>query len=205
VPVELLHKSDKLSLDQLALVETLGIGAHAVARSGIREGEEALVVGAGPIGLAVIQFAQAAGARVRMLEISAARREFVANLGVETMEKFDGRLADVVFDATGNPQAMEASYDYPAFGGRLVFVGLVQGRISFDDPQFHRRELTVIASRNSCDQFPRIIQMIEDGRIDTAPWITTRMALVDVPSRFPLLRGEPNLVKAMIDVQDSDT
>jgi 2-desacetyl-2-hydroxyethyl bacteriochlorophyllide A dehydrogenase len=205
VPIELLHRSDKLSLDQLALVETLGIGAHAVARSGIREGEEALVVGAGPIGLAVIQFAQAAGARVRMLEISEARRMFVANLGVETMAQFDGRLADVVFDATGNPQAMEVSYDYPAFGGRLVFVGLVQGRISFDDPQFHRRELTVLASRNSCNQFPRIIQMIEDGRIDTAPWITTRMALVDVPSRFPQLRGEPNLVKAMIEVQDSDT
>jgi 2-desacetyl-2-hydroxyethyl bacteriochlorophyllide A dehydrogenase len=205
VPVELLHKSHKLSLDQLALVETLGIGAHAVQRSGIREGEDALVVGAGPIGLAVIQFAQAAGARVRMLEISEPRRAFVEHLGVPTMAKFDGRLADVVFDATGNPQAMEASFDYPAHGGRLVFVGLVQGRISFDDPQFHRRELTVLSSRNSCHDFPGIIQMIEEGRIDTSPWITCRMGLDEVPSQFPLLRQQPNLVKAMIEVRDTDT
>jgi 2-desacetyl-2-hydroxyethyl bacteriochlorophyllide A dehydrogenase len=205
VPVELLFKSDKLSLDQLALVETLGIGAHAVARSGIRAGEEALVVGAGPIGLAVTQFAQAAGARVRILEISEPRRAFVEKLGVETIAKFDDRPAEVVFDATGNPSAMEASFDYPAHGGRLVFVGLAQGRISFDDPQFHRRELTVFASRNSCGDFPRIIRMIEDGRIDTSPWITTRMVLAEVPSRFPLLRNEPNLLKAMIEVQDSDT
>jgi len=205
VPVNLLHKSDKLSLDQLALVETLGIGAHAVDRSGIHEGEEALVVGAGPIGLAVVQFLQAAGARIRMLEISKPRRDFVERLGVETMAEFDGRLADVVFDATGSPQAMEASFNYPAHGGRLVFVGLVQGRISFDDPQFHRRELTVLSSRNSCDIFPRIIQMIEDGRIDTAPWITIRMGLAEVPVRFPSLRAEPNLLKAMIEVQDSDT
>ena len=205
VPVELLHRSEKLSLDQLALVETLGIGAHAVTRGGVREGEDVLVVGAGPIGLAVIQFAQAAGARVRMLEISETRRAFVERLGIETTPKFDGRLADVVFDATGNPQAMEASFDYPAHGGRLVFVGLVQGRISFDDPQFHRRELTVLASRNSWGDFPRIIGMIEDGRIDTAPWISTRMALAQVPARFPQLRDEPNLVKAMIEVGDSDT
>jgi 2-desacetyl-2-hydroxyethyl bacteriochlorophyllide A dehydrogenase len=205
VPVELLHKSDKLSLDQLALVETLGIGAHAVARSGIREGQEALVVGAGPIGLAVIQFAQAASARVRMLEISEPRRAFVEQLGVPTMAKFDGRLADVVFDATGSPQAMEASFDYPAHGGLLVFVGLVQGRISFDDPQFHRRELTVMSSRNSCHDFPGIIRMIEEGRIDTAPWITCRMGLAEVPGVFPSLRQQPNLVKAMIEVRDTDT
>lgn len=204
VPVSLLHRSEKLSLDQLALVETLGIGAHAVSRSGLREGEEALVVGAGPIGLAVVQFALAAGARVRILELSEPRRKFVEQLGVETSPAFDGRLADVVFDATGNPQAMEAAFDYPAHGGRLVFVGLVQGRISFDDPQFHRRELTVLSSRNSCHDFPRIVRMIEEGRIDTSPWINYRMSLADVPGRFPLLRQQPNLLKAMIEIGDSD-
>ena len=66
-------------------------------------------------------------------------------------------------------------------------------------------ELTVFASRNSCNDFPGIIRMIEDGRIDTAPWITIRMGLADVPSQFPLLRQQPNLVKAMIEVRDTDT
>ena len=204
VPARLLHKSDRLSLDQLALVETLGIGAHAVRRANVSPEDDVLVVGAGPIGLSVIQFAQAAGARVRVLELVDSRREFVAGLGFETLAHHDGRLASVVFDATGSPPAMEASFDLVAHGGRLVFVGLALGRISFDDPQFHRREVTLLASRNSCHEFPRIVRMIETGEIDTTPWITDRLTLADVPRAFAGLRSRPNLVKAMIEVNDSD-
>jgi hypothetical protein len=83
-------------------------------------------------------------------------------------------------------------------------VGLVLDRISFDDPQFHRREVTLLASRNSCHEFPRIIRMIETGEIDTTPWITDRLTLADVPRAFAGLRSRPKLVKAMIEVNDSD-
>jgi 2-desacetyl-2-hydroxyethyl bacteriochlorophyllide A dehydrogenase len=204
VPPERLHRSDRLTFDQLALVETLGIGAHAVARSGLRPGEEVLVVGAGPIGLAVVQFALAAEGRVRVLDVSAARRAFVARFGVETLAEADDRLAEVVFDATGNTAAMQASFERVAHGGRLVFVGLVQGSVAFDDPLFHRRELTLLASRNSCYEFPRILRMIEEGSIDTTPWVTHRLKLADVPAAFAGLRAQPNLVKAMIDVDDGD-
>jgi 2-desacetyl-2-hydroxyethyl bacteriochlorophyllide A dehydrogenase len=204
VPVEKLYKSDRLTLDQLALVETLGIGAHAVERSGLRGGEEVLVVGAGPIGLAVVQFAVAAGGRVQVLDVSASRRDFVARFGVATVAEPDGRLAEVVFDATGNPAAMEASFQHVAHGGRLVLVGLVQGRIAFDDPLFHRREMTILASRNSCNDFPRILRMIEEGRIDTVPWVTHRLGLSDVPAAFAGLREQPGLIKAMIEVADAD-
>jgi 2-desacetyl-2-hydroxyethyl bacteriochlorophyllide A dehydrogenase len=204
VPVERLHRSDLLDFDQLALVETLGIGAHAVARGAVKAGESVHVVGAGPIGLAVVQFALAVGAHVRVQDVSAPRREFVASLGVETLAEPDGRLADVVFDATGNAQAMQASFELVAFGGRLVFVGLVQGTITFDDPLFHRRELTLLASRNSCNDFSRIVGMIERGEIDTSPWITHRLRLADVPAAFAGLRAQPNLVKAMIHVEDRD-
>jgi threonine dehydrogenase-like Zn-dependent dehydrogenase len=204
VPVRLLHKSDKLSLDQLALVETLGIGFHAVERSGLEAGEEALVVGAGPIGLAVTQFALARGANVRVLELSEPRRAFVEKLGVETLASPPGEPCGVVFDATGNSKAMEAAFDYLATAGRLIFVGLVLGRISFDDPLFHRREMTVLSSRNSCFAFPPIIEMIEQGRVDTSPWITDRLALADVPRDFASLRQRPQMVKAMVEVGDGD-
>src|SRR5262249_13396577 len=150
VPIETLFKSDVLSFDQLALVETLGIGAHAVARSGLRAGESVLVVGAGPIGLSVVQFALIAGGRGPGLGGSRESRRFTARFGVGTLAEADGELADVVFDATGNAKAMETSFEHVAHGGRLVFVGLVLGRVSFDDPLFHRREMTVFASRNSC-------------------------------------------------------
>jgi 2-desacetyl-2-hydroxyethyl bacteriochlorophyllide A dehydrogenase len=204
VPLRLLHKSDRLSLDQLALVETLGIGAHAVQRSGLRRDEEVLVVGAGPIGLAVIQFAAAAGAVVRVLERSAARREFARQFVEETLERSDERLANVVFDATGNATAMEASVHLVAPAGRLVFVGICRDSISIEDPLFHTREMTLYASRNSSYQFPRIIRMIEAGDIDTAPWINARLSLRDVPRLFPELPHRPNLVKAIVEVDDSD-
>lgn len=200
VPLDRLHKSGKLSLDQLALVETLGIGAHAVERSGLRAGEDVLVVGAGPIGLGVMQFAQAAGGRVQVLETSASRREFVERLGVETLAEPGERLADVVFDATGSAASMGASVGRVAPGGRLVFVGLVQGAVAIDDPLFHRREITLFATRNSARDFPRIIRLIEQGQVDTSPWITHRLTLDEVPSRFPGIWSEKNCLKVMIEV-----
>jgi 2-desacetyl-2-hydroxyethyl bacteriochlorophyllide A dehydrogenase len=200
LPVRHLYKSERLSLDQLALVETLSIGAHAVTRSQIAAGEDVLVVGAGPIGLATTQFARAAGGRVRVLETSAYRREFMRRLGVETLAAPDDRLADLVFDATGNPVAMEQSLARVAHGGRVVFVGLVQGDIRIDDVLFHLREITLFASRNSVNEFPRIISMIEQGRIDTTPWITHRMNLEEVPDRFAAIFREPGCIKTMIEI-----
>ncbi len=204
VPARLLHKSEKLSFEQLALVETLGIGQHAVERSGIAAGQQALVIGAGPIGLAAIQFVQAAGATPVSLDISPERRAFVAGLGVEAVGDVGERQFDFVFDATGSKASMEKSFDYCAHGARLVFIGLLQDRISFDDPSFHRKELTLMSSRNSAHAFPKIIEMIEQGRIDTGPWVNRRLALSDVVGEFAELRKQPDLVKAVIEVADSD-
>lgn len=201
IPVRLLHKSSKLTLDQLALVETLGIGAHAVTRSGIQRGQRALIVGAGPIGLAVFQSLQAIGATGVIRELSELRRQFAEKLGAETQAQADGELFEYVFDATGNAASMEASFESVNFAGKLVFVGLVTGRISFDDPFFHRREMTLIASRNSCHEFPRLIRLIEEGVIDTTPWITDRLQLSAVPDQFESLYGRPQLLKCMIEVE----
>lgn len=203
VPQHLLHRSEELSLEQLALVETLGIGAHAVSRSRLEPGEEALVVGAGPIGISVIQFAKAAGAEVRLIERSAARREFARQFVSEISEEFDGRYADVVFDATGNAKAMAASLHLVAPGGRLVFVGLCSEAIAIDDPVLHKREITLLASRNSAHQFPRIIQMMESGTIDTSPWVGARLTLDEVPESFAGLREQADLVKAVVQVSGS--
>ncbi|VTR97190.1 zinc-binding alcohol dehydrogenase family protein [Tuwongella immobilis] len=205
VPIAKLHPSENLTWDQLALVETLGIGQHAVERAQLHAGESVVIVGAGPIGLATLQFAKAAGAQVTVLEPNPMRRAFVqSTFGVDAREPSDDHCYDVVFDATGNIAAMEASVARVAFGGKLVFVGLVQGRISFDDPLFHRREMTILASRNSANAFPTIMRMIESGTLDTTPWITHRLLLSEVPSRFPELPRIPELVKAMIEVTDVD-
>ena len=165
VRIDLLHTSRILSLDQLALIETLGIGAHAVKRSGLREGESALVIGVGPIGLGVIKFAQLAGATVQIMELNPWRRKFGESMGAKVVTNIEGRVADVVFDVTGSAESMRSSLEHVAVGGRLVFVGLTKDPIVIDDGLLHRREVTIYASRNSCNQFPRIIRLI-GGRSD---------------------------------------
>lgn len=188
VPAAKLHPSNRLSLDQLALVETLGIGAHAVDRAALRPGENVAVIGAGPIGLAVMQFALEAGARVIAVDISDHRLAFCrerfgltdcvnarGDVAAALARLTGGDLPAAVFDATGKVDSMNAGFNHVAHGGRLVLVGLAQAEVTFDDPNFHRRELTVLSSRNALSaDFPRIIALIEAGRVDTSPWITHR-------------------------------
>jgi 2-desacetyl-2-hydroxyethyl bacteriochlorophyllide A dehydrogenase len=200
VPLVLLHKSNRLSLDQLALVETLGIGAHAVMRSGLKEGEEALIMGAGPIGIAVAQFAAAIGAKVHLVERIEWRRAFVESMGYSASLTPEDRQADTVFDATGSAVAMGKSLAQVATGGRLVYVGLTRDPVCIDDSLFHRKEVTLLASRNSHRQFPRIIQLIEEGKIDTSHWVTDRLKLAEVASQFQLLPNRQSLIKAIVDV-----
>ena len=214
VPAHKLHMSEKLTLDQLALVETLGIGAHAVQRAAIESGETAMVIGAGPIGLSVIQFAKAAGARTLVMDTNAARLEFCRQqmavdatlMGgeqalAELRELTNGDLPTVVFDATGNPNSMTAAFDYVSHGGRLVFVGLFQGDMTFNDPQFHRREMTLLSTRNSTPaDFRHIIGLMEAEIIDTAPWITHRAPLDDLIADFPSwLEPATGVIKAVVE------
>jgi 2-desacetyl-2-hydroxyethyl bacteriochlorophyllide A dehydrogenase len=213
VPAHKLHKSEKLTLDQLALVETLGIGAHAVQRAAIEPGENVLVIGAGPIGLSVIQFAQAAGGRILVLDTNADRLEFCRRqMSVAAIVVGDEKAPDtireltdndnptVVFDATGNPASMVAAFNYVAPGGKLIFVGLFQGDYTFNDPSFHRREVTLLATRNSTTaDFRRIIAQMEDGTIDTTPWITHRTVCDDMIPQFPTwLDPATGVIKAVV-------
>lgn len=222
VPARKLHASARLDYDQLALVETLGIGAHAVERAQLAADDFVLVIGAGPIGLSVIQFAKVSGATLAVMDMSDARLEFCrAQLGVvhtlkpaadvrntnngvldELKRIGGGDLPTCVIDATGNPQSMQGAFDLPAQGGRIVFVGLFQGDVTFNDPNFHRRELTVMASRNALPAtFHEVIRLVEAGRIDTRPWITHRFKLADTPAVFPRdIAGNPAVLKAMIEV-----
>ena len=214
VPVDKLHRSESLSLDQLALVETLGIGAHAVERAALKEGESVLVIGAGPIGLAVTQFALIAGARVTLSDVNEERLRFAENAyGIRTIALRDadtleeirgvngGELPTAVFDATGNAESMQSSFRYAAHGGRIVFVGLVLSDITFYDPDFHRKELTLLATRNStAETFRQIIALMEAGRIDSAPWITHREPVEAAAERFPTwLEPDSGVIKAMIE------
>jgi 2-desacetyl-2-hydroxyethyl bacteriochlorophyllide A dehydrogenase len=213
VPVSKLHPSHTLSFEQLALVEPLSIGAHAVSRAQLADGENVLVVGAGPIGLAVTQFALLAGAKVMVMDISERRLAFCQHLWPQVV-CIDGRgdslgalehvvaddLPTAVFDATGNPQSMMSAFTYVAYGGRLIFVGLFQGDVTFHDPDFHRRELTLLSSRNSTSaDFRRIIGYLEAGQIDLAPWITNQASADTMIAVFPQwFERDSGVIKALV-------
>ena len=215
LPAAKLHRSERLDFEQLALIETLGIGAHAVERAELRKDDFVLVIGAGPIGLSVVQFALLSGATLAVMDVSERRLQFCREqLGVRhtlapggdlpaRLAALGGALPTVVFDATGNAASMAATFDLAAHGGRIVFVGLIQGNVSFSDPNFHRRELTLCASRNApAETFRRIIRLVEEGTIDTRPWITHRFALAETPVVFPRdIAGNPAVLKAMVAVE----
>jgi 2-desacetyl-2-hydroxyethyl bacteriochlorophyllide A dehydrogenase len=215
LPARKLHISRQLSFDQLALVETLAIGCHAVQRSGVQADEACVIIGAGPIGLATLEFVKIAGARTIMLDTNAQRLDFskrvmgaqhtvVASNDSEQRlrELTDGHLPEVVIDATGSAASMSQAFGLVAPGGRLVFVGITTDEVRFRHPVFHKPEGTLLCSRNALPgDFTRIIGLIEEGSIDTGPWITHRSAFEELPAVFPsYTRPETGVIKALVEV-----
>jgi alcohol dehydrogenase len=122
---------------------------------------------------------------------------------VETIKRLtNGELPHVVIDATGSNKSMSSAYEYAGFGGRVVFVGITPLEVTFTHPLMHRREMTFLASRNALSpDFARIIQLIEDQKIDTRPWITHRSAFNELIAEFPnWLNPEAGVIKAMVAI-----
>ena len=213
IPEERLHKGNGLSADELALVEPLVIGAHAVERGTLRQGESVLILGAGTIGIATALFARAAGADVVIADINQQKLSFVKEaMGFEKTalvnealeqslrEFFSGQMPYVIFDATGNPQSMMSSFELVEQSGRIVFVGLFKGDISFSDPLFHKKELTLLASRaGTAGTFTKVISMMQSGRINALPMINYRVKFEESDKAFKELSRKTDLVKAMIE------
>lgn len=216
VPASALFGRAGLDLDALALVETLGIGYHAVGRACVSPGQFALVVGAGPIGLAVAQSLLAVGARVAVVDTSEVRvRLAAAMLPIEPLESDtmlgerlraldDGHLPTVVFDATGRRESMEQSLAFVEFSGSLVLVGHTTEGLTFDNPTLHRREISVLASRNARGvEWLPLLDLIESGVIGATSWIGGRSSLDQVPIDLPRWSGSGGaMLKGIVDVAD---
>ena len=212
-----LHPSAKLSMEQLALVETLAIGCHANDRGNPGEGDHALIIGAGPIGLATLEFARLTGAAVTVMDMNPERLEFCrSNYNIQNTIQFRGDGSeleqamkitggdryDVVTDATGSNKSMSTAFSYVANTGSLVYVGITTQDITFLHPTLHKPEITLKASRNALPaDFGRIIGLIEDGTINTDPRITHRTSFDTVVDDFEqLTRPETGVIKAVIEV-----
>jgi 2-desacetyl-2-hydroxyethyl bacteriochlorophyllide A dehydrogenase len=215
LPSDFVLKADGLTLDQIAMVEFLSIGAHAVARGNIRPQQRVLVVGAGPIGIAVLLFSMMHDAQVFVLDTRADRLEFCrSELGAahailvddrvnDTLAQLtQGEMFDVVFDATGNRQAMQAGFSYVAHGGSYVLVSIVNGEITFSDPEFHRRETTLLGSRNATiADVERVMNAMRAGKIPTAKLNTHRAAFADIATVFTeWMNPAAGVIKAIVEM-----
>lgn len=219
VPATKLHRSVKLGFDELALIEMLGIGRHAVNRAQLQAGDRVAVLGLGPIGLSVAAFARTTHASVvgldthplritnarSLLEIETLQIDPDQPLVAQWSQAYKGQPM-TVFDATGSRNSMQNAFDLPAHGGALVLVGLTLGSIRFDDPAFHRKELTLKSSRNAVGaEFRQIITQIEQRELDIHAWITHRSSASEFPSRFQdWLKPGAGLLKGMIDFAEID-
>ena len=210
-----LAPADGVTLDQAAMVEFLSIGAHAARRANPRKGDRALVVGAGPIGLGCMIFAMLRGASVTALDMREDRLAFCRDvLGVENavvagegaLERLSaltgGDLFDVVFDATGKAASMNAGFDTVAHGGTYVLVSVVRDTISFADPKFHAREISLLGSRNATrEDFFEVFAAIRDGHVPTDALATHRASLEQSADRFAeWIRPETGVIKALIEI-----
>lgn len=216
VPSNSLVKSRGLGLDELALVEPLAIGAHGIRRAQVIPGEWVAVIGAGPIGLGVMEFARINGANVIAVDVQENRLQFCKerlqipftinaakeNVSAQLAQLTNGDMPTVVIDATGNLSAINESFRYLAHGGRYVLVGLQKGEIRFSHPGFHQCEATLMSSRNATrEDFDRVIDALLNGQVLPLTYITHRVLFEEVQEAFPgWLLPANQVIKAMVTI-----
>ncbi|GAB2806394.1 zinc-binding alcohol dehydrogenase family protein [Ferruginibacter profundus] len=216
VPSYALVHGEGLSFDELALVEPLAIGAHGVRRAAVAAGEFVLVIGAGPIGLGTMEFAKIAGGKVIAMDINDNRLnfctqklkvDFTINPATEdALEKLktitNGDMPTVVMDATGSLKAINNAFQYLGHGGRYVLIGLQKGDISFNHPEFHKRESTLMSSRNATRaDFEHVVASMKNGWVNPATYITHRVQFEAVKDNFESwLNPATGVIKAMVEI-----
>lgn len=211
VPADILLKANNLSNNEMAIVEPLAIGAHAVRRAAIQKGEIIAVLGAGPIGIGIMKLAQIAGAKVIAIDINQDRLtyakekigvDYIVKASAESVEEVlkitNGNLCDAVFDASGNKYALEACPDYMSHGGRVVLVGLSKGELTYSHPKIHAKEMTLMCSRNATtEDFEYVISVL--NQFPTESFITHSVDFTEMIENFDSwLDPKTGVIKATV-------
>lgn len=211
VPADILLPANNLSDNQMAIVEPLAIGAHAIRRADVQPGETVVVVGCGPIGIGIMKLAQIQGAKVIALDMNQDRLQYAKEvIGVEYIvnvneypvkqisEITNGDLATVVFDASGHKGALESGPSYMAHGGKFVIVGLSKGELTYTHPAIHAKETTLLCSRNATvADFEHVINILDQFPTDS--FITHNVHFTDMKENFDSwLQPSTGVIKATV-------
>ena len=205
-----------LNFDELALIEPLAIGAHGIRRSEIVKGQFVLIIGAGPIGLGAMEFAKIAGGQVIGMDINNSRLQFckeqlnipftINALSADVLEQVktitSGEMPSIVIDCTGNLNAINNAFQFISHGGKFVLIGLQKGNLNINHREFHKREATLMSSRNATMQdFEHVIANIKNKKIDPFKFITHRVQFSEFVSQFLVLKNaQSDVIKALIEL-----
>jgi L-gulonate 5-dehydrogenase len=214
--VDRLHQPrSPLTEEQLALCEPLTIGMQACDRGGVSEGQHVVIFGAGAIGLCALAVARTRTEHVLVIDKVPQRLERAKAFGAEVTVNADeaevgsvvadwtrGDGAEVVIEAVGSPATIEATLDLVGFGGRIAVVGWSKAPVTFNRPHLLlQKEADLVGSRNSREAFPRVLELVESGRVDMLPLVTQRFPLQEAKQAFDLLVNHPEAVgKCLLQV-----
>ena len=208
VPWEKVLDADGLSPRELALVEPLAVGFHAVDRGRVAEGDVVVVIGCGAVGLGAIAGASRRGARVVAVDVDAGKLTLGRKAGAsETVDSravglsdrlralTNGDGADVVIEAVGLPETFVAAVHEAAFAARVVFIGYAKAPVTFDTSQFVKKELDILGSRNAtAADFVAVIEMLRDGAFPVADAVTRVVGLDDAGAALHDWSRDPSAI-----------
>ncbi len=212
VPAYTLHRlPDDLSLDHAALIEPVAVACHDIERGRLEAGEDALVIGGGPIGILVALVAKAAGANVTVSEINPNRIAIAETLGVtclnprevdvagEVFAATGGKGADVVFEVSGTQPGAELMTQAAAVRGRIVMVAIYAGKVEVDLHRFFAAEIEMLGARvYEPEDYEQAIELVSSGVIDAGKVITDIQPLAKIADAFADLTGNPTGMKTLI-------
>jgi len=213
VPARVLYSlPNTLSFEEAAMLEPVSVAVHAVTLAGIRGGETALVVGAGMIGLLVVQALRAAGCRrVLVADLDASRLELGRQAGATDLLSPGANIAaaaaqltaeagvDVVIEAVGRDETVNASLQSARKGGTVVLVGNIASHVNLPLQTVVTRQIRIQGSCASAGEYRKAIQLLAAGAIKAKPLISAVASLEEGPRWFERLYAhEPNLMKVIL-------
>lgn len=215
-PRHLIHKvPDNIPWNIIPMAEPLVISMHAIKQSGTKTGEYVVITGAGQIGLLAAQYALTIGAIPIVVDPVDERLELSRKLGVthtvnpvssdvvaEIKTITNGRMAEVVIEASGDARAIRGAIDYVSYAGRISLVGWPKNDIPLPTALFTKKELTIRGSRNSVDLFPESLHLIAEGKVNVAALLTKIVSFSDLPNTVKDISDHPEKYLKVIGTFD---
>jgi L-iditol 2-dehydrogenase len=213
VPARIVHRlPDQLSFTEAAMLEAVAVALHAVAVTQVPADSTALVIGAGMIGLLILQALRATGcSRVFVADLDDSRLKMAKELRATTalssktdlvaqvLQLTNGNGVDVVLEAVGRNETVNAAIDCVRKGGTVTLVGNISPEVTLPLQKVVSRQIRLQGSCASAGEYPKAIKLLASGAIRVKPLITAVATLDQGPAWFARLHaGEPNLLKVVL-------